>query len=424
MLRIPMMEQKNIQKIVQGSLEAQFLDEKYLRTRSATGRKTNHSAMNKFKIFLRIEKNLEENRELEQIKFLLVERKNLDPLVLLKEYYKYLRNCTTSKGKPLRNGPVRTYIIIAKEILRFLGCKIYNEDFKQAIRLPPKQDTAEEEIEKEELRILLRNSPLDLQAVILEILSGGMRIEELVQITLDDIDFTTNPITISLREEIVKGKIKPRKTQITGEAGNILKEYLTKEFSWPNWTKPNKFIFMRTHQERIQIYERMIKDEKVKLVRRNSIKNQTLPKIKDHLKNLNEQQLYDKCVENAKNNLEHKLERVVDSIPTLSGRLNNNVRKIHFHALRAWFKTTISDQGYSNFGEALEGRESVELRYYRKNDKKRRALYLKVETALTISDYSSIEKNITKTTEDYNELKEQFNDLKEKFEKYVLAKNS
>ena len=51
-------------------------------------------------------------------------------------------------------------------------------------------------------------------------------------------------------------------------------------------------------------------------------------------------------------------------------------------------------------------------------------MYLKVEPALTISDYSSIEKNITKTTEDYNELKEQFNDLKEKFEKYVLAKHS
>ena len=158
MLRILMMEQKNIQKIVQGSLEEQFLDEKYLRTRSATGRKTNQSAMNKLKTFLEIQKNLEKGKELEQARFLLVEGKNLDPLVLLKEYYKYLRHCTTSKGKPLRNGPVRTYIIIAKEILRFLGCKIYNEDFKQALTLPPKQRTQEDEIEKEELRAVLRNS--------------------------------------------------------------------------------------------------------------------------------------------------------------------------------------------------------------------------------------------------------------------------
>jgi len=424
MLRILMMEQKNIQKIEQGSLETQFLDEKYLRTRSATGRKTNQSAMNKLKTFLTIEKNLEKGRELEQVKFLLVEGKNLDPLVLLKEYYKYLRHCTTSKGKPLRNGPVRTYIIIAKEILRFLGCKIYNEDFKQALTLPPKQRTQEDEIEKEELRAVLRNSPLDIQVAMYLISSGGMRIEELIQLTLDDIDFTTNPITISLREDIVKGKVVPRKTQITGEAGKVLKEYLAKEFSWPNWTKPNKFIFMRTHQERIQLYEQMIKDEKIPLVRRKQIQNQTLLQIKEHLKNLNEQQLYDKCVENAKNNLEHKLARVIDGLPEHSKRYSNGVRKIHFHALRAWFKTIVSDEGFRNLAEALMGHESVELDYYRKNDRKRLELYRKVEPALTISDYTSVEKNIAKTMENCNELKELYNDLKEKFEKHVLSKNS
>ena len=92
--------------------------------------------------------------------------------------------------------------------------------------------------------------------------------------------------------------------------------------------------------------------------------------------------------------------------------------------MRAFFKTIVSDEGFRNLAEALMGHESVELDYYRKNDKKRRALYLKVETALTISDYTSIEKNITKTTEDYNELKTEFEAFKEKFQKYVLAKNS
>jgi len=201
-----MMKQESIQT-KKTTLKEAFLTNKYRRTKSHTYRSSCSTGVNKLEEFLQVEKNL----TLEQAQSMLIENKNLDPLVLLDEYLTFLRTYTRKNGKSFSNGAIRTYTTLSKEILRFIGCKIYDEDFRQKIKLPPKEEVEEELLTKEIINRLLRNSAQRLQTVILMLCSSGMRIGELVQLKLSDIDFNTNPATINLRKSVVKGKIQPRK---------------------------------------------------------------------------------------------------------------------------------------------------------------------------------------------------------------------
>ena len=97
--------------------------------------------------------------------------------------------------------------------------------------------------------------------------SSGIRDGELVQLRVGDIDFQTDPVTINLRAEIVKGKIHPRKTHLTTEVSNALKDYLTRNkinFADPN--QHSRYIFLTFPEERLQYYKSQIDklDSKIK----------------------------------------------------------------------------------------------------------------------------------------------------------------
>ncbi len=411
-----------VETIVKKSLVERFLERKFRNTRSYSTKKTCKSALVKFEDYLKIEKNL----TIEQLKVVLVDQKLLEPIALLDEFYTFLRNCElpNKRKKTMKigysNGAIRAYLIIAKELLRSFGLKIYNEDIKQVFKLPPKEEPDEELLTKEKINRLLRNSSQKLQTVILMLCSSGMRIAELAQLRQSDIDFSTNPATISLRKSTVKGKIQPRKTQLTTEATKALKDYLTKEFQWmENSNQPDRFIFLQTHESRLAKYKdklRQFKEGKLKLTPEyeGSLK-QKIPLLENQLQTLSEEERYNKSVETTKSNIERLLQRVVDSIPELAKTHENGVRDIHFHAFRAFFKTQVTDAQQSDFAEALMGHKSLKLTYYRQNDRKRLELYRKVESALTISDFEKVEKNIEQVTENYQEVKHQLKNLQEQF---------
>ncbi|MCE2505157.1 MAG: site-specific integrase [Nitrosopumilaceae archaeon] len=75
--------------------------------------------------------------------------------------------------------------------------------------------------------------------------SSGIRLGELVQLELDDVNFETTPTTIRLRAETTKTRTE-RETYLTAEATNSLKEYLKRSFEWSEdkenlHLKPSKF---------------------------------------------------------------------------------------------------------------------------------------------------------------------------------------
>lgn len=319
-----------------------FLEKAFRVSKSYSTRRSYQGAINKFEDFLRIKFNLDINQALR-----LFEAKSLDPIVALDEFYTYLSKCNLS------NGTIRGYVVVAKEFLNSQNLHIYNEDLKQRFRLPKKDFIYEEGLTKEILVRLLHNSPPKLQTAILVCASSGMRVGELVQLRVSDIDFSTNPTTIYLRREITKTR-ETRFTHITTEATNSLKDYLRRTFGWTEESKDDHHIFM------------------------NYITNDD-PKT------------YHKAVMSAKVVLMTMMIKIVRSVPELSRKNENGRNNIHFHALRAWFKTQVTNTHQSDFAEALMGHKSIKLTYFRQNAKDRLKTYLGVEPSLTISDFTKIE---------------------------------
>src|SRR6185312_3175881 len=242
---------------------------------------------------------------------------------------------------------IRLKIAGVKGFLRHEGIKTYSEDFKQLVKLPKKLRHREEPLTKEILVRLLHVVPLKIQTAILVAIASGMRIGEMVQLTISDIDFESKPTKIHIRAETTKTK-ETRETYLTNEATKALKDYLTRYFGWhegeSNLSMQNRIIFGRTSQ--------MKKDG---------------------------DQMKFKSVTVAENVLAHSMLWHVRKIPELN-KLNENGRKmIHFHGFRKYFRTVVGDATNRDFAEALMGHHFYLDTYYLQTEEKRRELYLKAE---------------------------------------------
>jgi len=321
-----------------------FLEKKFRYSKSFATMDCYKTALNKFEEFLRVEHNLDINQLLLQF-----EKKTLDPIEILDQFYSFMSKYCK---KNYSNRTISLYVIVAKEFLNSQNLHIYNEDVKQKFRLPKKSIVYEEGLTKEILIRLLHNSPAKLQTAILVCASSGMRIEELVQLKISDVDFSTNPTTISIRAETTKTR-EPRFTHMTTEATTSLKDYLRRSFEWTEGSTIDGYIFLS---------------------------NDAFEPIR-HYRNVH-------C---AKSSLHQMLKRVIKSVPELAIKNSNGRNMIHFHAFRAWFKTQVTDAHQSDFAEALLGHKSIKIVYYRQNSKNRLKTYLEVEPALTISDFTKVE---------------------------------
>lgn len=381
----------------QADLIQLFVAKKYRNTMSFSTKTAYENNVKRFYKFLHEDKELNISKIIE-----LLEQKKLDPITLLDDFFTHLRNSSYGKNqKPYSNSAIRAYLTTAKEFLRFLGFKIYNEDVKQVFKLPPKQENSEPGLETNTIIRILRNSPPRLQVAVLICCASGIRDGELVQLKVGDIDFNSNPVTVNLRAEIVKGKIHPRKTHLTTEAANALKDYLSRnKIDFANSNHQEKYLFLTLPGERLDYYKRII-DELESKSKRNSgdqrifmtaktLYAHKITQLENQLRTMTKQEQYDRSVRSAKHALISMLVRAVDSIPDLAKRHENNLRDIHFHSFRYFFKTTITDNLNSDFAEALMGHISLKLTYYKKNDEQRRMSYAKVEQYLTISDTERI----------------------------------
>ncbi len=200
-----------------------FLEKKFRYSKSYATMDAYKTALRKFQEFLRVELNIDINQLLIQF-----EKKTLDPIDVLDRFYMFLSNYG-KKGYASRT--ICLYVIAAKEFLNSQNLHIYNEDIKQKFRLPKKSPIYEEGLTKDILVRLLHNSHTKLQTAILLCSSSGMRIEELVQLRISDIDFSTNPTTLQIRAETTKTR-ELRLTHITTEATTLLKDYLRRTLGW------------------------------------------------------------------------------------------------------------------------------------------------------------------------------------------------
>jgi len=327
-----------------------FLDRKFRYSKSFATKQTYRLALNKFQEFLIFRYNLDINQIVKRC-----ENKDLDPITVLNEFYTFLTKYKLKNGKiGYSNSSMTIAIVVAKEFLNSQDLHIYNEDLKQKFRLPKKKIVFEEGLTKEILVRLLHNLSPKLQTAVLMCASSGMRIGEFVQLRLNDLDFNTNPTTIRLREETTKTR-ETRFTCISAEATKSLKDYLRRTFDWTEGIKDDRYLFLTYSKDFTQTEE------------------------------------YHRAVRSAEGTLVQALELVIKAVPELSMKNENGRNTIHFHALRAWFKTQVTNAHQSDFAEALMGHKSIKLTYFRQNAKDRLKTYLEVEPSLTISDFTKVE---------------------------------
>jgi len=299
------------------------------------------------------------------------------------DVYELLRDFVIDQDKK-NYKPITIEVAVnaVKGYLRHCGIRIYSEDYKQVVRMPKKIKTREIPLTKELVIGLLRNVSPKLQTVILVAISSGMRIGELVQLTLSDIDFESNPTKIRIRAETTKTR-EGRETFLTQEATNALKSYLKRYFRWEegksNTHIGNALIFGRTSF--------------------SSTKTIDDSKLKSHI------------IAAARTLLQVTLENALKKSPDLNLRNENGRFVIHFHAFRKFFRTTVGNAVGRDYAEALMGHSFYMDTYYNLPDDKKREMYLDAEPYLTISDTKIIENNLKSISQKHEALETKLNDL-------------
>ncbi|HSB57652.1 MAG TPA: tyrosine-type recombinase/integrase [Nitrosopumilaceae archaeon] len=330
-----------------------YLDRKFRYSKSYATRRTYKTAIQKFQEFLFIKYNLSLDEVLSKL-----ESKQLDPLETLDQFFSFLSDFKTNRGSGrYSNASISLYITAVKEFLNSQNLHIYAEDLKQKFRFPRKEVIYEEGLTKEKIVRILHNSSPKLQTAILMCISSGIRLGEFVQLRISDIDFSTNPTTVHLRKETTKTR-QTRLTHITAEATKSLKDYMRRTLGWSEGYATDKFLFLTNNRD------------------------YTDPVV------------YNRAVRTSCTSLQLSLLYVVRSIPELGQKNENGRNNVHFHAFRAWFKTQVTNAHQSDFAEALMGHQSVKLMYFRQNLKDRLKTYLEVESALTVSDLTTVENTV------------------------------
>ena len=322
-----------------------------------------------FRDYLQQTHNINELEFVEQTK-----QEKFDVYATLRDHVVFLDQ------KNYKPKSITTRLAAIKGYLRFLGLKIYTEDCKHIIKIPKNIREPEVALTRELILRVLRNVPQRIQTVVLVLSSSGMRIGELVQLRLSDIDFTTAPTTIRLPAKITKTR-QARETFITAEATKALKDYLSMLLQW---------------------------DEK----RDNSNLDDVIIFGQDPLgKRTPDRHQIQPSYLSAESLLMKQLKYYLKKIPDLNKTNTNGIRIIHFHALRKFFRTTVGNISGRDYAEALIGHQFYMNTYYQLADEKKKEMYLAVEPHLTISDFETVEKNIKKLSEKNSQLEEKFNDL-------------
>ncbi len=346
-----------------------FLDSVYVRSHSDETVKTYGNCIKKFKQFLSSKYETDLDQIVSKIK-----EGNLDVFKMFNEFVVF------QDKSGLQPRSIHLSVNAVKSFLRHCGIKIYTEDFKHSVRLPKKYNVQEIPITKEIIIRLLRNVSPKLQAMILVAVSTGMRVSELVQFTVSDIDFESEPVKIRLRAETTKTRTA-REVFLTHEAVIALKDYLKRYHKWETGLPVNtkRPVFGRTSMSK------------------NPVKNDSSLKLAP-------------CFA-AKSLVQKSLEGAIKKIPEFDARMENGKRVIHFHAFRKFFRTTVGNVCGRDYAEALMGHSFYLDTYYQLPDEKKREMFLEVEPHLTISDTKSIEKNFKSLSAKHNSLEAKVDDL-------------
>lgn len=347
--------------------ETEYLDSMYVISHSHNTIKSYKTRIHLFREFLKENYDMDEYDLLDYYK-----EEKIDILKIFKEFVVYM----DKTGRGART--IRNALSVNKGYLRHMGIKIDSEDLKLIVKVPKVIRIREMPLDKEIIARLLRNAKPKLYLAIIVAVSTGMRIGEVVNLKISDIDFNENPIKVYLRANTTKTR-QSRECFLTAEATNALKDYLKRYHNWFEGIKDpqiiEKQIFATVYRHRGPfIAESIIKT------------------------------------------LQTELREIVRAIPDLNVKDENGRQAIHLHSLRKFFRTTVGNAVGRDFAEAIMGHSFYLDTYYQLSEDKKKEMYLEAEPYLTMSDFKAVENNLKQMNEKYQSLENKLKNLIDYFE--------
>ncbi len=260
----------------------------------------------------------------------------VDPYDTLAEFLSFPKE--TRKGElKVNNNTLGRYVKIAKRFLKFNKCPLNNEDFKEQVSLPRKEHSEKKAADKQGVygprpmeNCALRNRDIDLDKLTVTFRPefSNMRAAR------------TRPMTRELKQQTkmwLAEKYRQYRATINGRKVNFTPEL-----------KPDDLLFAPFHRDgTIQAPRSLYVDLSIQF--RNLLENSNMDSWEE----------------------------------------NRQRREITQYTIRRFVKTLISDLGFGDFSEWWIGHNAST--YYRKSEKEKAEMFVKIEPYLTFLDVARLE---------------------------------
>lgn len=268
----------------------------------------------------------------------------------------------------------RAKIAAVKEFLTYYGVEFTQKQLKILSTKMSKGKTgrtAEKDIDIDILRKIITHMDLKGRALVLVLVSSGMRIGEALQVRLSDVDLSKTPAKIIVRGEYTKSG-DTRTVFISREAKEALEEWLK--------VRDN--------------YLKSAKNRNKGLVKKAEAKEKSTDD--------------DRVFPFSDRNVREMWERALKKAGLWSKDSSTGFTQIRIHALRKFFRSQLALAVPVDIVEALMGHEGYLTEVYRRYTERQMAeYYLKGEHLLTISQSQSIEEIKREVKAEFAEVIEQ-----------------
>jgi integrase len=247
------------------------------------------------------------------------------------ECYLFLNNFVLyMQGLGLGPVTVKINFYFVKKWLRANGIRINNEDTKQFISFPKKLKELRRPLTLEMVQKLVNNAAPRLRALLLVLVSSGMRVSEAVNLRVANIDAGSHPVKIRIPAEITKTR-EERLAFISREAWEALQPLLS-------GLHPQDYIFQKKASPKCVIM------------------------VEHRFANLRAKCGFDLKYANGRN------------------------YHVNIHALRAFFHTQATHVLGGDIAHAMIGHHRYLDQYFRMTDEERARKYLLLEPHVTINN--------------------------------------
>jgi len=173
----------------------------------------------------------------------------------LKEYADYVKSSTTKRGgRKLSQNTIKSRLMPIRAFGKANGLELqkelYDKLFEKRNGKKIRDELHDEMFTLEQARKTAQHLTVPNKALFLVLFSSGMRVSEALQLTLDDINWKTDPVSICIRAETTKTD-KKRTCFISGECAEYLKnEWLPiREQYMENADKKTSFKNEKIHRK-------------------------------------------------------------------------------------------------------------------------------------------------------------------------------